>query len=261
MESANLTRVIANPGVMGVTMKKCFSQLLTVACFGIVAFSVQVGFTQVYYGVSPWYYGGSPYGIGYSYSMPYGGATVYSTNAQAYSYLLQSQAQSNRANAEAMLQYQQARGEYIKNQSALLDFYDQRARVAQQYQPIRSGADEASDRAAARERRERYRDADQRRTPETFTSAEYNSSTGELIFPSALKRPEFDEAREELQTLFGMRAAFGAATDRDRQIVDVSQQMLSTLKGMIGELPPADYLAARRFLEHARNVAMMTASS
>lgn len=244
---------------MGATMKIQLSTGLIIATCGITALSVQDGFTQVYYGVTPWYYGGYPYG--YGYSMPYGGATVYSTNAQAYSYLLQSQAESNRANAEAMLQYQQARGEFIENQKALLDFYDQRARIAQQYQPIRPQTDEAADRAAARERRAQFREASQSRNPETFTSTEYNSSTGELVFPSALKRAEFDEEREQLQTLFGMRAAFGAATERDRQIVETSQQMLSTLKGMIGDLPPSEYLAARRFLEHARHAAMSSGST
>lgn len=229
-------------------MKQLFSNLITITSFSVIGLCCGPGFAQVYYGAQPWYYGGAyPYGYGYGGV----GSTVYSTNAQAYSNLLRTQAQYNEAAAEAMLRYQQARGMYIQNQAALLDLYQQRA---QQIRPIRP--ESLGDRAADRERGQRDREADQQRGSEGLTSAEYNPSTGKLHFPAALKDPAFEEERSRLQSLFAMRAAFGAAQERDQQIVETSQRMLSMLKERIEELPPAEYLAARTFLEHARNTAM-----
>jgi len=201
--------------------------------------------------IQPWYYGGVITPYGYSYALPpgnYGGQTAYSANAAAMSEMIRAQGEYNRASAEAMRHYEEARGQYIENKQAWLAAYHEHRRQG----AARREVERAEDRA----RRERAREAAQQREPELLTRDEYNAITGELYFPAVLQEPAFDAERERLQSLFTIRANSGATQELNDEMLELSRQMHAKLKQQIHSLSPPDYIAADLFLDHVRNVAV-----
>jgi hypothetical protein len=73
---------------------------------------------------------------------------------------------------------------------------------------------------------------------------------GKIIWPNVLEDGDFGGFRVELERAFAERAALG---QMDRLTMAKAQQaaegMLDELKTQVRELPPRDYITARRFLE------------
>jgi hypothetical protein len=214
---------------------------------------------QVAYGL-PWYnpvvtpygysYGWSPYGYGYGYYC-FGqlGGTAYSNNANAMADVIRARGAYNRATAEAAVEAEKARAQYIQNQQAWLAAYREHKRLGEQRR--------AEETAEAHARVHRYQSAGRQQQPELLGRNEYNAATGELYFPDALLGPEYAESRQRLQDLFAIRARAGANPKTDREIVDLTNAMLAKLARQIETLRAPDYIAARQFLEHARNVGLV----
>lgn len=74
---------------------------------------------------------------------------------------------------------------------------------------------------------------------------------GRIYWPSVLKREEFARQREQLDALFVQRKTqeAGVGSNFCRQTKALSLQMREELKRMVYQMAPAEYLAARRFLD------------
>jgi hypothetical protein len=202
----------------------------------------------------PWYnpgmaygYGWSPYGYGYGYGQL--GGTAYGNAAMGMADVIRAQGSYNEATAAAAIDAEKARSQYIKNQEEWLAAYREHKRLGELHR------DEEI--AKSRARVQRYQSASRQRQPELLGRNEYNAATGELYFPDALLGPEYADSRQRLQDLFAIRARAGANPKTDREIVDLTNAMLAALARQIETLRAPDYIAARQFLEHARNVGLV----
>lgn len=228
---------------------------IAVFCASIIAALAVSGHAvaQITYGL-PWYnsgygygYGWSPYGYGYGYGQL--GGTAYSNAAMGMADVIRARGAYNEATAEAAVDVEKARSQYIKNQEEWLAAYREHKRLGELHREQEA--------AEAHARVQRYQSASRQRQPELLGRNEYNAATGELYFPDALLGPEFANSRQRLQDLFGIRAKSGANQKLDREIVDLTNSMMETLAKHIEMLHAPDYIAARQFLEHARNVGLV----
>jgi hypothetical protein len=86
--------------------------------------------------------------------------------------------------------------------------------------------------------------------PRRLGPSELDSITGQIYWPLMLQLPEFTPFRTEVQRVFAQRASTGAIDGTDYlKVYDTVAMMKTALQQRIRELPPMDYIAARRFLE------------
>lgn len=86
--------------------------------------------------------------------------------------------------------------------------------------------------------------------PERLSPGEFDTVTGRIAWPEVLQADAFADDRERLESLFADWIHYGSLSLRHRQeIRDATDAMLDALQERIHKLPPADYMAARRFLE------------
>jgi hypothetical protein len=74
---------------------------------------------------------------------------------------------------------------------------------------------------------------------------------GRIFWPSVLKREEFANARTQIDDLFAQRRSrqAGLGSNFCRQTKSLSLAMRNQLREMMDEVPPTEYLAARKFLD------------
>jgi len=86
--------------------------------------------------------------------------------------------------------------------------------------------------------------------PDRLTLGQYSRRGRQLIWPSTLKDPIFDEERVALDELFAQRGAFDAGTDSEfyRASAKLAKQMRAKLVESIDQFSPAESISARKFL-------------
>ena len=74
---------------------------------------------------------------------------------------------------------------------------------------------------------------------------------GKIIWPEVFKRDDFLEARTLMSSLFENRNVTnsGLGSQNCREIRSVAQQMREQLRSVVREMPPAEYMAARKFID------------
>jgi hypothetical protein len=86
--------------------------------------------------------------------------------------------------------------------------------------------------------------------PQRLTPSQFNPMTGELAWPIVLDDGPFASYRQALDRLFAERAEHGRLKFQDyARAEEMAHSMTDLLRDRIGDLAPADYMAARRFLE------------
>jgi hypothetical protein len=86
--------------------------------------------------------------------------------------------------------------------------------------------------------------------PERLSPGELDTVSGRIAWPEVLQADGFTNDRERLEDLFVDWIHYGSLSLEHRQeIHDTTDAMLDELQERIHKLPPADYMAARRFLE------------
>jgi hypothetical protein len=182
-------------------------------------------------------YGGGGYGWG-----GFGGVgTVASSNMQGMSSMIQSAGQYNYMTSAALQNYEQARSQYIDNQVAWQQAYHQMHRSAEAY-----FEENRQKRAASRDRWLASRGSG---APPRLNTAQIDLHSGQIHWPDALKTPEYASYRNDLEQLFFIRAQTTGSEGIKKQIRDTVKNMSQELKSHIRDLPPNDYLEARKFLE------------
>ncbi len=97
--------------------------------------------------------------------------------------------------------------------------------------------------------------------PERLSPGEVDPVEGTLAWPGVLQDPAFAEGRAELERLFADWIHYGTLSlENRRQIRSTTDVMLRQLQDHIDELPPPDYMTARRFLESLAYEAYLAAS-
>jgi hypothetical protein len=86
--------------------------------------------------------------------------------------------------------------------------------------------------------------------PRRLTPSELDTISGQIVWPIVLQAVEFAQYREEIGRLFAARASHGVLGLDEYLAADrVTLVMLDVLRQHIYDVPPADYMVARRFLE------------
>jgi hypothetical protein len=90
-----------------------------------------------------------------------------------------------------------------------------------------------------------------RPTTERASVYEVDPLRGRIFWPSVLKREEFADARVQMDALFADRKArqAGLGSNFCRQAKMLTGEMRDQLREMVDDLSPAEYVAARKFLD------------
>jgi hypothetical protein len=124
---------------------------------------------------------------------------------------------------------------------------------------------QANRRARTAERRPRPSHEDlirlaQKGRPARLSPRELDDRTGEVTWPMLLEAAHYDRYRAALEGLFTARASDGQIGPAAYlEIARLTSAMLELLKGCIHEVPPAEYMVAKRFLESLANEARLPA--
>jgi hypothetical protein len=165
--------------------------------------------------------------------------------------VITSSASTNAAMAKAIEDLQKVRTITLENDlKAVKAFYDRRKLYAD-YQ-----AQHAAPRADKDEFGRRSKSSTER-----ASAYQVDPVRGRIYWPSALKRDEFSDARAQMDDLFAHRRArqAGLGSNFCRQVKDLAGDMRDQLKGMMEDLSPPEYLAARKFLDTLAFEAQMPA--
>jgi hypothetical protein len=189
----------------------------------------------------PWGWG--PYGPwGGSYWG--GGGTVAESQARGMSDLIRAQGVANLLNSEAAINFDEARRSAIETQK----------QYTESYFALR----EMNREARAREHGERPISQDfiryaQMGKPDRLNASQLDPVTGELNWPILLTTEGFAAGRADLEQAFQRRASHGVLDgDAFTQAARTAEQMLAALQEQVRELPPQQYIQARKFLESVR---------
>jgi hypothetical protein len=149
--------------------------------------------------------------------------------------------QGNYLNSLARINNEEARTKYIRN----------RALAAETYYHMRQSSDAARD--AMRPERlttEAYVELARKDAPNRLSQHQYDTTLGRLHWPSALAGDEFAAERDALDRAFRNRSPgdVGPNTEFYAQVRQLTSSMEDTLKANLGQLQPAQYVAAKNFL-------------
>lgn len=168
-----------------------------------------------------------------------------STPAESYakglSDVVSAQGQYNLATSAAAINMTEARKNQIENAAQWTDTYFQMRAANKAYR-----AQEARPRATS-EQLFRFAKED---VPSRLSPSELDPVSGKLAWPAALKSDDFDKYRAQIDELYAKRASGTVLNVDDRRALSNACADLSeALRAQIRDLPPADYMSARRFIE------------
>jgi hypothetical protein len=146
-----------------------------------------------------------------------------------------------RAQAQATLTYEQARGKYIENKQKWTENYykmreERQAALARQHEREKHSPDSLT--AAAKSD-----------VPATLGADALDPVTGRITWPGILKGPDFTTQRTRLDELFELRAKTSNAALNMDKIHVATMEMTTKLRDRIDEIPAKHYIAARKFLD------------
>ncbi len=95
------------------------------------------------------------------------------------------------------------------------------------------------------------------RAPGRLSRYEYDATFGKLFWPALLQHEMFAQERGAIDALISARSvADGGTTAAEIRLL--TSRLEAQLKGMIRELPPSDYVAAKSFLNRLEQEVQMT---
>lgn len=185
--------------------------------------------------------GGGGYG-GYGGGWGGGGGTAAGNYEQGRASEMQAAGQYNLYTAEAMRQAQAAREAYQQNEMQRInDFY-----AAKQINANYNAATAPPPLTHAQ-----IDKMNAERLPKRLRPEQFNHATGEIHWPDALKRSEFDADREKLNQLFAARTHddSGVGSDNYHSIQMAISALMARLHDDVKTLTPAGYLSAVVFID------------
>lgn len=214
-------------------MRACFRNLTFIAAMALCS-SVS---TPAY---SQWYAGPGGWG-GYGYGGWGSAQTPMSANAIGMSSVIHAAGQYNEQTSRALYNYQQAQSVYIDNQQK---WYNARQSV------IRAAkANDLENKQAAHAALDRANEFEAAHQQLPLPNSELNPSTGQIVWPTALLAPEYNDSRKALEGLFQSRMRYGSSANLAAQIQAKANEMKDQLREQITKIALPDYSQARKFLD------------
>jgi hypothetical protein len=176
-----------------------------------------------------------------------GASTVAGGYGEGMSQVIRAQGQANKDNAQAQLTREEARTKNIENNKKAADTYwAMKDRYRQQKE---EGYRRDAERAA--KNRTNLDSSGVRPRYQGLGPHDFDSVTGRILWPEVLQAPSFEEYRTKLDDLFEHLTLTGGAagSKNSEEIKSTTTAMRGALKQQISDLPPADYMAARKFID------------
>ncbi|NLX99565.1 MAG: hypothetical protein GXY83_25805 [Rhodopirellula sp.] len=171
----------------------------------------------------------------------FGASTAFGSATRGLADLVRAQGAENLLSSEAAINMTEARRRQIENFEKATETYFAMRRQNQAYRAAERGS------RPTYEDLVRYAEAGK---PERLSPSEMDTVTGDITWPIILRSDHFEEYREVLGQLFASRAATGALSSEGYLTVDkVTDAMKAELQRKIDDIPPQDYLRARKFIE------------
>jgi hypothetical protein len=217
-------------------------------CFAAAWVLVLSAVAQAQTGQSTYVPGGGnypPYAPPSYYGYPYGGSYA-STAADGYARgigeVIRAQGEYNLSTSAAAVNLSEARRREIENDKLWVQTYFETREINRQARE-------------AELKRERGNPEDwirfaQAGRPKLLSNSDLDAVTGKIRWPLLLTAQEYSAQRADLERVFTDRAYHGMVSLNGlTRVNDLTDAMLASLKTQIRELPPDQYIEARRFLE------------
>lgn len=180
-------------------------------------------------GVTPFVYGGYRRGYGY-------GGYGYNPGSE-----LQGLSSVIRAKSDAGLQYEETRSKYLDNRIKWQKtYYEQQS----MYQAHIEDKDKKE--AAIRDKWLENRTSG---APARLSASQLDPSTGKIVWPEALMTDDLATHRKKVEELYELRAHSSGSMQASKDIRFETDRMLAGLKAHIEDIPPNEYISARKFLD------------
>jgi hypothetical protein len=170
-----------------------------------------------------------------------GGQTAEGAYLQGAATVIQAEGMYNVNTAQAMVEYEQARGLYLSNRKKATENYYAGKEMHQ--------AIEAQKRERNKTSTESLTLAAKSSVPATLEAAEFNPETGKIAWPKVLLDSQFSAKRAEIEKLAATRVKTTGKPETVKKIQAATVEMSSILKSKITKLPANDYMHARKFLD------------
>ena len=225
---------IAVTGSKGLNMKKTLTSA--------ASFLALLALTTVASAQNVSTYAGFGYNPGYDYGYGYHASTYEEGVLRGWAALATGIGQGNYLNSLARINNEEARTKYMKNRQLAVETYFH----------IRQSSDAA--REAMRPERlstDQYVALARKEAPDRLSSQQYDTTLGRLHWPAALAGDEFAVERDALDQAFRSRSPgdVGPGTDFYAQVRQLTASMESILKANVSQLDPAQYVAAKKFIQ------------
>lgn len=168
--------------------------------------------------------------------------TAYSAEQHGIADMVRSEGLYNVLTSEAMINVEEARGKYIDNGRKWTELYMMRKRIRESEK-----AKEQEERRAGIARYLEFR-ASNPDTPPRLTENQFDSTTGQIKWPLALKRDCFVTQRQEMETLFASKARLGSTSETSQAILKKTREIQAELRKYIRDIVTEEYVQARKFL-------------
>ncbi len=149
---------------------------------------------------------------------------------------------ANGTNAKTLATLQQVRGLSLANNLKVAQTFYEKRKLYEGYRGLNTR------KRPTREDVIRYSKVSVPQRPANF---QVRAARGKIVWPEVLLEEEFSDCRIQLDSLFVQRRAESSTSgiNVSRQTQTVAMQMRSQLRSKMRQMTPADYLAARKFLE------------
>ncbi|HEX5104930.1 MAG TPA: hypothetical protein VFV87_14015 [Pirellulaceae bacterium] len=179
------------------------------------------------------YYGGGWGGGGWGYHS----STLEEGIQRGYADVVRSQGMANLLNSQAAINLQDADKKYLENRLTATQTYfemrryNQEARRAERSSPLSN---------------EQYVRLARQQAPARLSVSQLDPFTGQINWPSPLRREKYDALRGQIETLFQAQAE--GTILADDEIGQKCDELLAALKDDIATFKQTDYIAAKNFV-------------
>jgi len=161
---------------------------------------------------------------------------------QAQAVLIQAIAQARKLHAETLKMLEERRSMELDNDAKATETFYQKREIRERF---------LAQRARKRPSRETVVSRCNATKPNRPSASQLDPVRGTIYWPELLQGEAFEEYRTRLEELYAGRtpANSGLASEFCRQVQELASQMAGSLRSMIRQVSPTEYMAAKRFLE------------
>jgi len=160
---------------------------------------------------------------------------------RGYASVITAQGQANALNGQAAISFQEARSRAIQNDELATTTYFRMRHINQEARNAERPARLSTDRYAALAKSA---------APDRLSTQAYDTTFARLSWPAALSGDDFAADRDAMDRAFGSRSLRDSGTDSAfyGEVKQLSTSMQKALSSKVGDLDPAQYVAAKKFL-------------